>query len=206
MDKHTVITIGRQFGSGGREIGFALAKKLGIKCYDQELMNEAAKQSGLCKEVFEMNDEKPTSSFLYSLVMDTYAANYSASGILDVPISQKVFLAQFDTIRKIAKRESCVLVGRCADYALQDEVKFTSVFINSDLETKVERISKSYNISPSKARELIIKTDKKRASYYNYYTSKKWGDSSSYDLCINSAKLGVDKVVELIINYLTISA
>ncbi len=205
MDKHTIITIGRQYGSGGREIGQKLATQLGIKCYDSELLSIASRESGLCEEVFKAHDEKPTNSFLYSLVMDTYHP-YGSGGMIDVPLSQKIFLAQFEAIKNIAKKESCVFVGRCADYALQDDYNILSVFITSDMDSKVERICKRNNVTPSKAREMIIKTDKKRAGYYNYYTNKKWANSSSYDLCINSGKTGIENAVRLIINYLDLPA
>ena len=201
MTNHTVITIGRQLGSGGKEVGLQLAEELGIKCYDKELLERAAKDSGLCQELFENNDEKPTNSFLYSLVMDTYHP-YGTGGMIDVPLSQKIFLAQFETIKNIAKKESCVFVGRCADYALQDDYNVTSVFISSDMDSKIKRICERNNVTPSKAQEMILKTDKKRASYYNYYTNKKWGVCSSYDLCINSGKIGIDKAVDVIMNYL----
>ena len=115
MKDKIVITIGRQFGSGGREIGKLIAEKLGINFYDKELISIAAKQSGLCEQIFETHDEKPTSSFLYSLVMDTYSLGYTNSAYMDMPINHKIFLAQFDTIKKIANEESCVIVGRCAD-------------------------------------------------------------------------------------------
>lgn len=116
-----IYTIGREFGSGGREVGEKLAAKLGIKLYDKELLQQAAKDSGFCEEIFENHDEKPTNSFLYSLVMDTYSVSgYSAAPFLDMPLNHKVFLAQFETIKKIAEKESCVIVGRCADYALSD--------------------------------------------------------------------------------------
>ncbi|MBQ8729651.1 MAG: cytidylate kinase-like family protein, partial [Lachnospiraceae bacterium] len=118
MSNNLVITIGREYGSGGREIGKKLAEKLGVKCYDRELLERAAKESGICEELFFNHDEKPTNSFLYSLVMDTYAFGHSAN--IEMPLNQKVFLAQFDTIKKIAKEESCVIVGRCADYVLED--------------------------------------------------------------------------------------
>lgn len=198
MSKY-IITIGRQYGSAGKEIGFKLAEKLGIKCYDDELLKEAAKSSGLCEQIFETHDEKPTQSFIYSLVMDTYSLGYNNSGFVDMPLSQKVFLAQFDTIKKIAERESCIIVGRCADYALADYKNVLSVFINADMDARVERIKERKNISKrADAVDVINKTDKKRASYYNYYTSKKWGDSKSYDVCINSSLFGVDETVDIL--------
>lgn len=205
MSNRTIITIGRQFGSGGREIGQLLAEKMGIKCYDNELLAAASKDSGLCEEIFKTHDEKPTNSFLYSLVMDSYQ-NYTGSlNTAGMPLSQQVFLAQFDTIKRIAKQEDCVFVGRCADYALKDDYNITSVFILSDEESRVKRICKRHDVTETKAREMMIKTDKKRASYYNYYTDKKWGNSISYDLCINSGKLGIDNSVELIMQYVKLS-
>ena len=116
----TIITIGRQFGSGGREIGEKVAEQLDIKCYDKELLTRAAKESGFCEEMLANHDERPTNSFLYNLVMDTYSFGYNASSFVDMPISQKVFLAQFDTIKKIAEEGPCIIVGRCADYALSE--------------------------------------------------------------------------------------
>ena len=190
MDERTVITIGREFGSGGHEIGMKLAEKLGIKCYDKELLQVAAKESGLCEELFASQDEKPTNSFLYSLVMDTYSLGYSNSYV-DMPINHKVFLAQFDAIKKLAAKESCVIVGRCADYALEDDPFAVSVWIK-----------KLYELNDSKAADLIQKTDKKRASYYNYYSSKKWGEAKSYDLCIDSGLVGIDGAIELILKFI----
>lgn len=175
MAANTIITIGRQTGSGGRDIGKLLAKELGIKCYDKELLDRAAKDSGICHELFEHHDEKPTNSFLYSLVMDTYSFGYSSAAFADMPINHKVFLAQFDTIKKIAQEESCVMVGRCADYALAEYPGAISIFIHADLDKRIHRLSKIYNLSASAAKDQIVKSDKKRASYYNYYTSKKWG-------------------------------
>ncbi|MDY2820071.1 MAG: cytidylate kinase-like family protein, partial [Hominisplanchenecus sp.] len=116
----SIITIGRQYGSGGREIGEKLAADLGIKCYDSELLDRAAKDSGICQELFEHHDEKPTNSFLYSLVMDTYSIGYSSSTFADMPLNHKIFLAQFNAIKQIADEGPCVMVGRCADYALED--------------------------------------------------------------------------------------
>ena len=201
MDARTVITIGREFGSGGHEIGSKLAERLGIKCYDKELLEMASKQSGLCEELFASQDEKPTNSFLYSLVMDTYSLGYTSSYV-DMPINHKVFLAQFDTIKKLAERESCVIVGRCADYALEDNPFAISVWIKASLENRVERIRKLYDIPESKAADLIQKTDKRRASYYNYYSSKKWGEAKSYDLCIDSGEVGIDGAIDLIVKYI----
>ena len=200
MKTNTIITIGRQYGSAGRQIGRTLAEELGIKCYDKELLERAAKESGLCEELFENHDEKPTNSFLYSLVMDTYSFGYTSSAFSDMPINQKVFLAQFETIKKIASEGPCIMIGRCADYALADFDNCLSVFFHADLQTRIRRIAKIYDLTDAKAKDRIIKTDQKRSSYYNYYTSYRWGDADSYDLCIESGKFGVDGSVELLLN------
>ena len=198
---NTIITIGREFGSYGLEIGKKVAEALDLKLYDKDMLKRAAKESGLCEELFETHDEKPTNSFLYSLVMDTYSLGYSTSGYADMPLNHKVFLAQFDTIKKIAAEGPCVIVGRCADYALEDFDNVVSIFIHADLDKRISRISKLENITPSKAKDMIVKNDKKRASYYNYYTNKEWGEAKSYDLCLNSSKLGVDGTVKAILEF-----
>ncbi|WP_434311779.1 AAA family ATPase [Hominifimenecus sp. rT4P-3] len=202
MQGNRVITIGREFGSSGREIGEKLAETLGINFYDKELIALASKESGLCPEVFEKQDEKPVNSFFYSLVMDTHGMGQPISGYMDVPLNQKVFLAQFDTIQKLAKKESCVIVGRCADYALASFPNVTSVFICGNMEDKVNRVAETFHMAKDKAMDLIAKTDKKRANYYNYYSNKKWGSAGSYDLCLNSTLTGVDGAVHIILEFL----
>ena len=196
---NTIITLGRQFGSGGQEIGEKVAKYFGIKCYDKELLSRAAKESGFCQEMMESHDERPTNSFLYNLVMDTYSFGYNTSAFMDMPISHKVFLAQFDTIKKIADEAPCVIVGRCADYALSEYNNCLNLFIYGNEDSKIKRIMKKYEVSEEKAHEMILKKDKQRQSYYNYYSSKKWGRADSYDLCLNSSKYGIEGSVKLII-------
>ena len=193
-----VITIGRECGSAGRLIGQKLAADLGVKCYDKELLTLAAKNSGLCEELFKTHDEKPTSSFLYSLVMDTYSLGYNTSAYMDMPINHKIFLAQFDTSKKLAEEESCVIVGRCADYALADYPNTVSVFICGDEEDKIRHLMERHNVDEAKAKDIMIKTDKRRASYYNYYSSKRWGSCKSYDMCISSSAVGYDGAVDII--------
>lgn len=201
---NTVITIGRQFGSGGRLIGEKVAEHFGIKCYDKELLSRVAKESNLCEEMIETHDERPTNSFLYNLVMDTYSFGYNSSSFVDMPISHKVFLAQFDTIKKIANEGPCVIVGRCADYALADYDNVLNIFIHADEAFKIKRIMERYDDvkSEQKARDMMIKRDKQRQSYYNYYSSQKWGRSDSYDLSINSSILGIDGTVKLITQFI----
>ena len=201
---NTIITIGRQFGSGGREIGYMVADKLGIKLYDKEMLQRAAQDSGICEELFESHDEKPSNSFLYSLVMDTYSMGYSGSTYNDMPINHKIFLAQFDAIKKIANEGPCILFGRCADYALEGYPNLLSVFIHADLDARIKRIAKKYDLTDAKAKDLIIKTNKKRASYYNYYTDKRWGDADSYDVCLDSSVLGLEGTAEAIIKLIEV--
>lgn len=201
MSGNLVITIGRQCGSSGKIIGQKLAEQLGVKCYDKELLELAAKNSGLCEELFQTHDEKPTNSFLYSLVMDTYSMGYTTSGYMDMPINHKIFLAQFDTIKQLADEESCVIVGRCADYALADYPGVVSVFITANEDDRIKSLQELYKVEPAKAKDIMIKTDKKRSSYYNYYSSKKWGDVRSYDLCLNRSSIGIDGTVKMIIDF-----
>lgn len=198
MTTNMIITIERQYGSGGRVIGRMLAEELNIPCYDEELLDRAAKDSGMCQELFENHDEKPTNSFLYSLVMDTYSTGYSSAAFSEMPLNHKVFLAQFDTIKKIASEGPCVIVGRCADYALADHPNVVSVFLHADLQERIPRIVRRHEISDAKAKDMILKNDKKRASYYNYYTSKKWGEAAGFDLCLNTSTLGLEGAVHMI--------
>ncbi len=200
---NTIITIGRQFGSGGREIGMKVAEHFDIKFYDKELLTRAASESGFAQEMIQDHDERPTTSFLYNLVMDTYSFGYNASSFVDMPISHKIFLAQFDTIKKIADEGPCVIVGRCADYALADYKNVVNIFIHADEEDKIKRVMERYDdvTTKDKALEMILKKDKQRQSYYNYYSSKKWGRSDTYDLTINSSALGIDGTVKLITQF-----
>lgn len=185
-----VITISREYGSGGRFIGKLIAEKLGISFYDSELLTKASDLTGISKSCLENYDETKESAFSY------------AQGLygMDMSLGQKVFLAQFETIKKIASTESCVIVGRCADYVLKDFKNVVKVFICAPMEDKVQRAIQYYNINPNKAEAIIRKKNKKRRSYYNFYTDKDWGKPSDYDLCINS-KNGIDTAVEAIIAY-----
>lgn len=203
-EQNTIITIGRQFGSGGKEIAEKIGKSLQIPVYDKEMLAVAAKDSGICQELFESHDEKPTNSFLYSLVMDTYSMGYSPNAYMDMPINHKVFLAQFDAIKKLANEGPCVLVGRCADYALDTYDNCLSVFIHANLDARIRRIARLYDLTDAKAKDMILKTDKKRATYYNYYTNKKWGAAESYELCLDSSKLGIEGTTEAILSFLTL--
>jgi len=192
MKTNTIITIGREFGSAGREIGYKVAEAFDIKLYDKEMLARAAKESGICEEIFEFHDEKPTNSFLYSLVMDTYSMGYSGNTYTDMPINHKVFLAQFDAIKK------------SADYALESYSNVVSVFIHADMDARIRRIARIYDVTDAKAKDMIVKTDKKRSSYYNYYTNKKWSNADSYELCLNSSELGIEGTAKIIEEYVTL--
>ncbi len=198
MSKNIVITIGRQYGSGGRYVGRLLAEKLGVPFYDKELLSEAAKTSGICEEILEEHDEKPTRSLLFSLVTGMQNHMSSGSFYMDMPLNHKIFLAQFDAIRKLAGEGSCVIVGRCADYVLRDNPDAVSVFVKADMQSKVDRAVKYYGIDADKAEEHIRKADKQRAHYYNYYATATWGDIENYDLVVDTGALGVEGAVALI--------
>lgn len=193
---NTIITIGRQFGSGGKEIGIRVAKELGIPFYDKEILQETAKKSGLCEKILENFDERPK-SLLYSIAMDSYMFALPGTGAGD-SLEQQVYLATFNTIRQIARKGPCVIIGRCADYALADDPNHLSIFIHAPLEDRIRRVAERQNLPPEKARSVITKTDKRRASYYEYYSSQRWGAVDSYDFCLNSSYLGLSGTVELI--------
>ncbi len=193
----TIITISREFGSGGREIGRKLADKLGIDFYDKELLEIASKESGITQELFVKHDETYTNSFLYSLVMGSYPVTAEGRINPELPLNQKIFLAQFDTIRSLAEKGPCVIVGRCADYVLKNHDHVVNFFITANMAHKRRRILERYDIEKNKVEDFIRKTDKRRSNYYNYYTDMKWGDARNYDLCINSSTTGIDGAVEI---------
>ena len=194
----TVITIGRQFGSNGREIGKKLAQRLGYAFYDKEILNETAKNSGLSENLLKSLDEKPSKSFLYSLVMDPYSYGFTSTGY-HANLNQQAFQATYDTIKKIADEGPCVIVGRCADYALRHNDNLVRLFIYAPMSARIETVSKRFDLTEEKARAQIVKEDKGRASYYNYYTSKKWASLDSYDIFINSSLMDIDKTVDNIV-------
>lgn len=200
----SIITISREFGSGGREIGKILAEQLDIPFYDKELLEIASKESGICQELFVKHDESSTNSFLFSLVMGNYPVTADGRINPDMPLNHKIFLAQFDTIKSLAEKGPCVIVGRCADYVLKNMPNVINFFISGNIIEKKARILERYDIEKNKAEDFIRKTDKRRASYYNYYTDMKWGEAKNYDLCINSSKTGVEGAVKLMKDYIAI--
>ncbi|OFY63123.1 MAG: cytidylate kinase [Bacteroidetes bacterium RBG_13_43_22] len=197
MNEYYVINIGRQLGSGGREIGQKIASVLGISFYDKELIRIASKKSGVREEFFEKVDEKKRFSLfggligLRSSVTDEVYSDYYLS-------NESLFKIQSDVIRSLADQGSCIFVGRCADYVLKDNPRCLNIFISADINDRIKRVADLQNITPEKAEELIGKTDKKRSGYYNYFSGKKWGDTGSYHLCINSSVLGIDETAAFI--------
>lgn len=199
MSQNIIITIGRQNGSGGREIGKKLANKLGIPFYDKELIQMAAKKCGIDESIAKENEETATNSLLYSL--STGAATIWNSGIVvesDLPLTDRIYIAQSEIIRKLASENSCVIVGRCADQVLKNNPNCINVFIHADLDFRVNRMTNLHNLTEERAVKQIKRMDKKRGNYYNYFTDKKWGDLKTYNITLDSSKLGIDLIVDIL--------
>ena len=184
MDNKFIVNIGRQLGSGGREIGEKLAARLGIDFYDKELINLASEESGLCREFFEKADEKASQGIIGGLF-----------GMRFPFINDALFKVQSDVIRKLASEKSCLFVGRCADYILRDNPRCVNIFISASREDRIARLCRLHSISESAAEEKMNKADKRRAEYYNYYSYKTWGAAATYHLCVDSSVLGIDETV-----------
>ena len=201
MDKNFIINIGRQLGSGGRSIADILAHHYNITAYDRKLIELAAKESGLSQEFFENADEKKSHGFFHSIFSNRVAAN--ALGSNDSYLSNDaLFKVQSDIIRDLAERESCIFIGRCADYILREHPHCINLFFTANLEDRVARMASEKNITLAQAEELIEKTDRRRANYYNYYSGKTWGAAESYDLCINTSHHGFEGTAEMLINFI----
>ena len=202
MANNLVIAIGREFGSGGRETARKVAEKLGIKMYDKELIAMMAKSSGMSEEVLHEVDETAVNSFLYALSSGTISGAALVSGTTTLPITDKAFISCSKIIKEIADKESCVIVGRCAESILKGRENLLTVFIHADMEQRIDRICEHENISRESAASVIKRADKKRASYHNYYSDTRWGARTAYDLCINS-KIGTDAVADIIVKAAT---
>jgi cytidylate kinase len=190
-----IITIGRQFGSGGRIIGKKLAEMLGISFYDKELITLAVRESGLCREVFEKADERASAGLSHAFSIGMPYAGGVYTPYVDILSNEGLFKIQSDVIRNLSETESCVIVGRCADYILRDNPACISFFIHDRLPNRIRRITERLQLPGGQAQELIAKTDKSRAAYYHYYTNKTWGMSSSYNLSIDASALGIEETV-----------
>lgn len=202
MDK--VITISRQYGSGGREVGKKLAEKFGIPFYDNELIALAAKESGFAEAAFARAEEKATNSLLYSIAMGMNAYGNQDFGFSSLSLDDKIFLAQSNIIRKVAEEGPCVIVGRCADYILKDKTNVVHVFVYAGLDFRIDRATKLYGISKEKAAEEVLKFDKRRANYYNYHTSEKWGTIFNYDVSVRTDFAGIDHAVKIVEDFIAV--
>lgn len=195
MEKNIIITIGRQFGSGGKSVADALGKKLGIPVYDSELITKAAQDSGFSAELFVERDEKRRFFSLSKIFTNTY------SDTEDYMSDNGLFKMQSDTIRRIAEQGSAIIVGRCSDYILRDLDNVVDVFLTSPVEVRAERVAERLGISKEKAEEVIEKKDSGRAEYYNYYTFGNWGHATTYDICLDSSLLGIEGTADFIIDF-----
>ena len=197
MAQKLAITIGRQFGSGGRDIGVRVGELLGVKVYDKEILTMAAEKRGISPDYLRRVDEKAASSLLYTLAMSSSLYGARHLGV-DVPINDQLFITQSEIIKTAAEEENCIFIGRCADYILRNHPHRLSFFIYSDFDARVHRIAKRHEISAKEAEALINKTDKKRVSYYNFYTGKKWGKFENYHMSLDSSLLGVEGTAQMI--------
>ncbi len=197
---HTIITIARQTGAGGCETARILSERLGINCYDRNLITLAAEKSGLSENALEEADEKAASSLLYSFVMSAQS-HHSAVNHLNVPLNDRLFALQSDIIREIAEKESCIIVGHCADYVLSEHPAIVRVFLHGSPEIRAKRLAEEQGIRESEARDTLAKTDKRRANYYNYYSGDKWGRAETYDLCLSTDKITPEEAAGIIADY-----
>lgn len=196
--ENTIITLGREFGSGGRQIAKAVAEELGYAFYDKELIAKAAEASGMDKTLLEQNDETIKGNFFHNFTLGLYNAANTFAEMSDISLNDRAFLIQSQVIKEIAERENAVIVGRCADYVLRDYENCYHAFIFAPIEDRIERAATEYGMSRKNLKETIIKMDKRRSSYYNYYTGKKWGRAVSYHMALDSGKLGTEKCVAII--------
>ena len=199
MDKHYCICIGRKFCSGGRNVAAIVAQKLGVNVYDRDLLKKAAQNTGFSEQFFDEADEEKTRKGLRGLFMNHLSSNGLSNNYLS---NESIFNMQSDAIRNIHETEDCVFIGRCADYVLRDSDRLLNVFIAADIDDRVARVCRHADegMTPSKALSLIEDIDRKRSSYYNYYTGRTWGDPAVYDICLNSTTLGYEKCADIIVS------
>ena len=204
MSERVIYTIGRQFGSGGRLVGRQLAERLSIPFYDRDLLEIAAKDSGVPEKLFSAADEKASQNVLYSLLLEGYNSPMSDGtddNLSDLPLYDQLFLLQASTIKKLAAKGSCVMVGRCADYVLRNDPDLISVFIKAPLKERAKRAVEVYGASRFRSEEVCEKNDKVRANYYNYYSENKWGMCRAYNISLDSSLIGIEGCVEEIVEY-----
>ncbi|MEG2344642.1 MAG: cytidylate kinase-like family protein [Anaerovoracaceae bacterium] len=203
MMNDQIVTISREFGSGGRLIGKKLADHMGVPYYDKELLNRIAEESGFSREMMEEAEMKAKSTFFYSL---SSALGSGESGSDGLSLNERFFIAQFETIRRVAEEGSCVIVGRCADYVLRGIKGTTNIFIYAETEDKIKRAIEEYGVSEKDVKRIMSDTDKARANYYNYHTGNKWGAHVNYNLSIDSGYISIDNSVKLIETYLELKS
>ena len=197
-----IITIGREFGSGGKYIGEEIAKRLNYQFYDKELLQRVAKEKNIDVQLLEKVDERQKESFWYTFAMASYPLIDSVNSLTELPKSVEYFVQQTQIIEEIAEKENCVIIGRCSNIILKDKPNVLNVFVySSDMNFKIQRKKKYSDLDEKMIEKMIKKTDKERAAYYNYYTNEKWGDRSGYDIMIDTSKFGVDKAIDLIVQY-----
>ena len=199
MNQNKIITISRQYGSGGRIVAKKLADALGIPFYDNELITMAAEKTGLSVECFKDAEKTSIGNLFFSLTSLT--PSIDAVGL---PLNEKIFLVQSQVIKEVAAEGPCVIVGRSANYVLQDNPNVINVFLQGDLEDRVKRAIDTYGQDADSAESLVVKTDKRRANYYNYFTGGKWGKAENYDLILNTSRMDLDKIVEVIKTYVSL--
>lgn len=201
MTTSTIYTFEREFASAGHIVGERLAEKLGIPFYDSQIVDLAAKNAGVSRKLFEGFDEKPTNSFLYSLVMGTYTVGNPLVQSPNLNISDRLFSEEADIIRNAADKGPCVIVGRCSSYILRDRPNVARIFVTADLDFRIRHAVEDLGLPKNRIEDEIAKRDKKRSNYFNYYTGQKWENASSYDLSVSTSRLGIDGAMEMVLAY-----
>lgn len=201
MTTSTIYTIEREFASAGHIVGERLAKLLDIPFYDSQIVDMAAKNAGVSRKIFEGFDEKPTNSFLYSLVMGSYTAAGSLTHTSDLNMSDKLFIEEAKIIREAAEKSPCVIVGRCGSYILRERKDVVRVFCTANIEFRKHHAIYDLGLPEKRIEDTVVKRDKKRSSYFNYYTGMRWNDASSYDLCVSTSSVGIDGAVEMVLAF-----
>jgi cytidylate kinase len=197
-----VVTIARQYGSGGREVGRLLSERTGLRFYDKDLITMAAQKSGMSSEALQKADEKAANSLLYTLALGSSIYNHGVEHV-NLPINDRLFVVQSEIIKELANSgEGAIIVGRCADYVLAGMENLVRVYITADFDIRVKAVMERHELSQNAARDLIVKTDKRRANYYSYYTGEKWGRADKYDLVISTDRVGLDGAASIIQSYI----
>lgn len=197
MKNNLIITISREYGSGGREIGEKLAMELGIPFYDKAIIDKAAKETGFCAEFIEKEEQKVTNSLLFNLATNTYTFGNMVSHY-GQSLSDQVFQAEAKIIKELASEGSCVIVGRCADYILKNQFPCFNVFICADFDFRCERAMKIDSVPKNEVNDVVRKKDKARIRHNQFYGSQDWGDARNYDITVNSGKLGIENTIEIL--------